>query len=259
MPEIRPDATQKSRETMLAMKGLWRKPAGLPFLALLVYGASAIALSAAGRGQVSVIAGIDAEVRARVANVAGFTDIERYSVYRGTDETHAAAEITVRATYRKGVGKSYTILSQAGSALIRKFGLKPLLDHEKEINQPGKVENSWFTSANYEMKLKPGGTEQIDGRACYAVAIAPRHKAPNMIDGTLWVDAKDFSIVKVAGIASEKPSIFAGTTHMMREYVNIDGYPMAVRARAESNSPLFGRTVVTIDYSDYQLQVRPAR
>ena len=31
-------------------------------------------------------------------------------------------------------------------------------------------------------------------------------------------------------------------------------YPMAMHARAESNSLLFGRTVVTIDYSDYHLQ-----
>ena len=80
-----------------------------------------------------------------------------------------------------------------------------------------------------------------------------------MIDGTLWVDARDDSIVKVQGIASERPSIFAGTTHMMRDYVNIDGYPMATHARAESNSFLFGRTVVTIEYSDYHLQVRGAK
>ena len=36
------------------------------------------------------------------------------------------------------------------------FGLKPLLDNEKTINEPGNVEKSWFTSANYEMKLKAG-------------------------------------------------------------------------------------------------------
>lgn len=250
---------RKTRETMLAMKGLLRGPAGLPFLALLVYGAFALAWAAEGPSEASIIAGIDAEVQARVANVAGFTDVEHYAVYRGTDETHPSAEITVKVTYRKGAGKSYTILSQKGSALIRKFGLKPLLDNEQELNQPGKVENSWFNSANYQMKLKSGATERLDGRACYALAITPRHKAPNMIIGTLWVDAKDFSIVKVEGIASQKPSIFAGATHMMREYVDIDGYPMAVRARADSKSPLFGRTVVAIDYGDYELQVRPPR
>jgi hypothetical protein len=242
---------------MLAMKGVLYVARALPVLAVFVCGAAVTAPTAPGPSAASVIAGIDAAVRARVANVIGFTDVERYDVYRGQDETNPAAEMTVKVTYRQGVGKSYTILSQKGSAVIRRFGLNPLLENEKEINQPGKVESSWFTSANYEMKLKSSAVEQVKGRACHAVAIKPKRKAPNMIDGTLWADAKDSSIVRVAGVASQRPSIFAGTTHMMRDYVNIDGYPMAAHARAESDSRLFGRTVVTIDYGNYHLQLRP--
>jgi hypothetical protein len=206
-----------------------------------------------------VIHGIDAEVQARVSNVEGFTDIEHYAVYRGDDETHPAAEMTAKDTYKKGAGKTYTILSQSGSGIVLKYGLHPLLDNEESINEPGKVDESWFTAANYEMKLEPGGVQTVNGRACYALEITPKHKAPNMIDGTLWVDAKDYSIVKVQGVASKAPSIFAGTTHMMRDYVNIDGYPMATHARAESKSFLFGRTVVIINYSDYHLQTRGSK
>jgi hypothetical protein len=47
-----------------------------------------------------------------------------------------------------------------------------------------------------------------------------------------------------------------GATHLMRQYTNISGFAMALHARAESNSMIFGRTVVTIDYSNYQLQLR---
>ena len=46
---------------------------------------------------------------------------------------------------------------------------------------------------------------------------------------------------------------------MMRQYMQLQGFPMATHARAESNSMLFGRTVVTIDYSDYKLQLRDAK
>jgi hypothetical protein len=245
---------------MLAMKAHSRRACTARVLVLIACGHSATASgTAAGPAESAVIAGIDAAVQARVANVTGFTDVERYDVYRGQDETHPAAEITVKVIYRRGVGKSYTVLSQKGSAVIRKFGLEPLLESEKEINQPGKVEGSWFTSANYGMKLKSGAVEQLGGRACYALSIQPKHKAPNAIEGTLWVDAKDFSVVRVEGVASQKPSIWAGTTHMMRDYVNIDGYPMATHARAESDSRWFGRTVVTINYSDYHLELRPGR
>jgi hypothetical protein len=205
----------------------------------------------------AVIARIDAIAKSRYEHVLGFTDIEVYAVYRGGDESRPAATMKVKTTYKKGEGKSYEILSQSGSELIMKFGLRPLLANEKTINVPGNVEKSWFTSANYEMKLKPGATQRIDGRDCIAIAMTPRRKAPNMIDGTLWIDASDDSIVKVEGIASQKPSVFAGTTHMMRQYSNIDGYAMSKHARAESNSGLFGHTVVTIDYGDYDLQIVP--
>lgn len=223
-------------------------------VAVACSGLAGVTLSAQAAG-VGINGRIDAAVQSRVENVASFSDVERYAVYRGKDEVHPVASITVKVTYRKGIGKDYIILSQTGSAIIRKFGLVPLLEDEKNINKPGNVEHSWFTSDNYEMRLRSDTVERVNGRECYAVAITPRHKAPNMIDGTLWVDAKDFSIVKVDGIASQKPSVFAGTTHMMRQYASVDGYPMATHARAVSDSWLFGRTVVTIDYSDYSLEL----
>src|SRR6185312_4016973 len=201
---------------------------------------------------------IDAAVYQRVDNVAGFTDTEKYSVYRGRDETHAAAEITVKMTYRRGVGRSYQILSQSGSDLIRKFGLVPLLNAETRLSEPGTLEHSWFTTDNYEMKLKSRQPELLGGRQCYALTIVPRHKAPNAIQGTLWVNAEDGSIVKVEGVASRRPSILAGRTSMMREYRKISGYAMATHARAESNSRIIGRTVVTVEYSDYHLIFYPS-
>ena len=223
---------------------------------LLLIAPGAAATRAQSPDQAAVIRKVDAAVAARVDNVLGFSDVEHYSVYRGGDETHPAAEMTVRDTYKKGVGKEYTELSQSGSGMVLHFGLKPLIDNEKTINLPGNVEKSWFTSANYEMTLKPGGVQRLNGRDCYVLAIKPRGKATNLIIGTLWADAKDGSLVQIEGVASKSPSAFAGTTHMMRQYANINGFAMAIHARAESTSMLFGRTVVTIDYSDYRLQVR---
>lgn len=209
--------------------------------------------------QAAVIRLVDAKVQQRVDRVLAFTDIEHYSVYRDGDETHPAATMTVRDSYTKGVGKTYTILAQTGSAMVQKFGLRPLIENEEQINKPANVQHSWFVSANYDMKLKPGGPQRLNGRMCYALAITPKQKAPQLIDGTLWVDATDGSIVEIEGVASKSPSPFAGTTHMMRQYSNIEGFPMATHARAESKSLLFGRTVVLIDYTDYHLQVESGR
>jgi outer membrane lipoprotein-sorting protein len=199
---------------------------------------------------------IDAAVKARVDHVAGYNVTEHYAVYRGKDEAHSVAEMTVRTAYRKGVGKSYTIVSESGSAFIRKHVLEAILDDEKEINRPGTVEHSWITSANYDMKLKHEGIERVDERDCHALTITPRRKAPNMIEGSLWVDAKDGGIVRIEGIASQSPSVFTGPAHVMRRYASVNGYSMATQARAVSDSFLLGRTIISIDYRDYQIDVR---
>ena len=209
--------------------------------------------------EASIIRRLDAAAQARYDNVLGFSLTESYAVYRGNDETHPVAERKVKTTYKKGSGKSYVILSQSGSEFIQRIGLNPLLDNEKTINIPGNVQKSWFTSANFTMKLKPGVTQRIDGRDCIALAVVPKIKATNMIDGTVWVDAHDNSIVEIEGIASKSPSIFAGTTHMMRRYTNIGGYAMATHARAVTSGAILGRTVVTIDYTDYPFQLGPAK
>jgi hypothetical protein len=79
-----------------------------------------------------------------------------------------------------------------------------------------------------------------------------------MIEGTIWVDVRDGSIVQIVGTATQSASIFTGAAQVMRHYVNVNGFSMATQARAVSDSFILGRTTVTIDYRDYKIQPRPA-
>lgn len=216
-------------------------------------------LCAATRGQqidnATVVRNIDAAVKWRIDHIAGYTDLENYKVYRGKDETHPAAEMQVKTTYRPEAGKNYQVISQSGSSLLYKLLLHPLLETEKEINDPNKVSTSLMNSFNYDMKLIPGGPVQKEGRACWALTIEPRRKAPNLFRGTLWVDEKDFTIVRIEGVTSKSPSFFASPAQVMRRYIKVDGFAQAIQARAESES-FFGRVVMTIDYEGYQIQSR---
>jgi hypothetical protein len=238
--------TQRAVTPVVVAVALWCQTSAVPFAQSEPDGAG-------------VIRSVDASVQRRAEHVLGFSDVEHYAVFRGKDETHPAAEMTVKVTFKKGVGKNYEIQSQSGSEIIQRFGLRPLLDNEKTVNLPGNVEQSWFNSANYEMKLKPGGVQQLDGRDCYELDVTAKRKATNTINGEIWVDAHDGSIVKLDGIATKSPSAFAGPTHMMRQYIEIEGFPMATHARAESNSALVGHSVVTIDYGQYHLELTPAK
>ena len=217
------------------------------------------AVSAAPPDEAAVIRRVDAAVKNRVDSILEYTVTEHYAVYRNNDETHPVAEMTVKTVYQKGTGKSYTILSQQGSSIIRNVVLGGILDNEKRINQPGIREGSWITSANYDFKLTPGGTQQVDGRDCFLLSITPRRKAPYLIEGRLWVDATSGSIVQLEGTASKSSSFLTGATRVTRQYGSVDGFSQATHARAESDSSVFGRTVVKIDYEGYQLQLRPAQ
>jgi len=231
----------------------------LLLLSLLFATAPSVLLQAQQPDEASVIHHIDAVVEARFEAVLGFTDTEHYAVYRNNDETNPAAEMTVKTTYNKDTGKSYSIVSETGSEVLRHFVLDSLLENEKRINEPANRRASWFISANYEMKLQPAGIQRIDGRDCLAVSLKPKDKAANLIEGTMWVDAKDYSTVQIQGVATKSPSMFSGPAHVMRQYSNLSGFAQATHARAVSNSTLFGQTTIIIDYRDYQIQVRPAK
>ena len=64
--------------------------------------------------QAAVIRSIDAAVHARAEGVEGYLVIEHYAVFRGGDEVHPAAEMTVKTIYRKTTGKTYIIQSESG-------------------------------------------------------------------------------------------------------------------------------------------------
>ena len=205
----------------------------------------------------SVIQQVDAAVKARIENVVGYADTEHYAVYRYKDEIHPVAEMTVITTYQEAIGKSYVIVSQSGSKIIQKLVLATILDNEKHLNEPGIREGAWVTSANYEMTLKPGGIQLLDGRNCLVLTLVPKRKASFLIEGTLWVDSTDGSIVQIQGTTSRSSSLFTGPTQIMRQYANVNGFSQATHVKAVSDSFMFGQTIVKIDYRDYHIQLRP--
>jgi hypothetical protein len=204
--------------------------------------------------EANVIRGIDTSVAGREENLLGYSVTEHYSVFRGQDKAHPAAEMTVKTTYEKDKGKSYQILNESGSEIILKQVLARVLDSERIATEPANRSTALINSANYAMHVK--GSEIVGGRACLALAIVPRRKGQYLFQGDLWVDARDGSIVQLAGYTAKSPSIFAGPTQVARQYAIIDSFPMATHASATSQSWLFGQTTIEIEYTGYQIERR---
>jgi hypothetical protein len=205
-----------------------------------------------------IVQGVDASVKNRINRLSGYKVTEHYAVFRGKDEAHPAAEMVVKTTYLKQSGKSYEIVSQSGPAIWRSEVLGTLLDNEKRMSRPGILDTALIDSANYDMKLDAKASERLNGHDCLVLDITPRRSSPYLFKGRLWVNAQDFAIMQLEGTAAKSAFFLASAAEVSRQYDELNGLPMATHARAVSGSALLGKTVVKIDYSDYQLDLAPA-
>jgi hypothetical protein len=199
-----------------------------------------------------IVQGIDAAVHNRESQLTGYTVQDHYAIYRN-GEANPSAEMTVRTDFRKASGKQFFTLSETGSSLLRSAVIRKVLAGEKEMSNPSVRNSVLVTSANYELTPEPGTVEH-DGRICRIVDLKARRKSTHLFDGKAWVDASDFTVVRLEGKPTESPSFLAGISSVVREYSKIDGFPMAVHAEAHSHSFLLGDMELKVDSTSYQLQ-----
>ena len=162
--------------------------------------------------------------------------------------------MTVKTTYQRNVGKTYAIVSESGSELWRREVLSSILDTERRMTQPANRATAVITSANYKMALK--GSESLNGRPCLLVSLTPRRNSPYLFNGTIWVDAHDYSIVQLDGMASKSASVVTGPAQVTRQYANFNGFPMATHANAVSKSWALGQTTIKIEYTGYEVKLQ---
>ncbi len=203
----------------------------------------------------ATIRGIDRSVAFRDDNLLGYTVTENYTVFRNGDDAHPAAAMMVKTTYTRNFGKSYDVLSESGSELLRKEVLERILDNEKSMNESANRAEELITSHNYTMTVK--GEEMAAGRDCLVLAIVPRRIAPYLFNGKIWVDVRDQAIVRLEGVASKSASMLTGPAQVMRTYAQVDGLPMAAHASATTSSWLLGPTRIEIEYAGYEIRRAP--
>jgi hypothetical protein len=227
------------------MPGAWKR---YPFLL------ASVLICSAGNGAApqparegSVIRGVDQAELDRETNLTGYSVTEHYTLRNIRFRT--GAEMTVATVYAKGVGKSYRVLSRSGSSALESSVLDRLLQEEAEMSRGDIRQHALVTSANYKMRLI--GEESLAGRQCEVLEIIPRTKSTHLLKGRAWVDAEDHSLVRIEGKQSASSSFWTGRPTIVREYERIDGFSLARKSHASSDSLLLGRTDLTIEYSDY--------
>lgn len=183
----------------------------------------------------------------RRAQLKGYTATRHYVAVN----EQRKAEMLVAVTCASNGEKQFNILSEDGSRAIRKHVFYKMMKEETEASRHDTSSSTRITPANYQFGLI--GKDVIGGRPTYHLHIIPKDDNKYLIDGDIWVDAGDYSIVRIEGSPARNPSFWTHHVHFVHTYQKIGPFWFAASTHSVSEIRLFGAAELTIENSNYTL------
>lgn len=185
----------------------------------------------------------------RVSNLHDYSVVRTYSL-RNTHLKQDAV-MTVRMSYSKGQGKSFEIVALKNAEGMSRKVLERLIQTEAETSRKPSHDELNVGKENYKFHVT--GTGVLNGRRCYIVELTPKRRSKYLIQGKAWVDTNEFALVRVEGRPAASLSFWVGKPYIVQDFDKVGSFWMASHNRSESQSFLLGSSVLTIDYSQYQV------
>jgi outer membrane lipoprotein-sorting protein len=161
------------------------------------------------------------------------------------------AEMVVNVTYRAPDTKIFSVVSQSGSKFIQDRVFKKLLEGEQEASNEENRRNTALSLDNYE--FTSAGYETTAEGAQYVLNLVPRTKNKFLYRGKIWVDAKDFAVVRIEGEPAKNPSFWIKKTEVRHRYIKVNDFWLPAENHTESVIRLGGRAILAIEYKDYKI------
>jgi outer membrane lipoprotein-sorting protein len=161
------------------------------------------------------------------------------------------AEMVVNVTYRAPDAKEFSVVSQSGSKFVIDHVFKKLLEGEQEAANEENRRNSALTNENYE--FTSAGYETTPEGAEYVLNLLPKTKNKFLYRGRIWVDAKDFAVVRIEGEPAKNPSWWIKKTEVKHRYIKVNDFWLPAENHTESLIRLGGRAILSIEYKDYKI------
>jgi outer membrane lipoprotein-sorting protein len=163
---------------------------------------------------------------------------------------HKTADMVVRITYQSPDKKEFTVVSESGSGTIRDRVFKRLLEAEVESMQPENQQRTEITAENYAFRLLE--SPQTGANDLYVLQATPRHKNKFLFRGRIWVDPKDFAVIRVEGEPAVNPSWWTPKTDFTRVYQKVGTFWLPESNESVTKVRVFGTAVLTITYGEYK-------
>jgi hypothetical protein len=183
----------------------------------------------------------------RKAQLTGYTATRHYVAVN----EQRKAEMLVEVTCTSNGEKQFNILSEDGSSAIRKHVFYKMLKEETDASHRDTSGGTHITPDNYQFQLV--GKDAIDGRPTYLLQITPKEDSKYLIDGKIWVDAADYSIVRIEGSPARNPSFWTHNVRFVHTYQKVGAFWFAASTHSLSEIRIFGDAELTIENSNYTL------
>lgn len=170
--------------------------------------------------------------------------------YRGFPSSRSA-EMVVDVKFRAPGTKEFTIRSSTGSKLILEKVFTKLLQAEEEAVSAEAQGHTALNTENYEFTT--AGYETAPSGSMYVLRVEPKTKDKFLYRGRIWVDARDFAVVRMQGEPAKSPSFWTKSSEIGQMYTKVSDFWLPERNHSVSSIRLGGRAELTIEYQNYRI------
>jgi hypothetical protein len=183
----------------------------------------------------------------RTTTLIGYTVLRTYQVVDLTGKVHA--EEVGRMEYQAPDKKTFVVQSEAGSVLVRRLALSPLIASEIETAAGKEHHDSAISPANYT--LRPLGEQQVGPYHCFVLQAIPKRRDKYLFEGKIWIDDHDYAVVRIDGHPAKKLSFWLERTDFVRRYQKIGNFWLPQRDETFVQVRLYGKKALTIAHQNY--------
>ena len=170
--------------------------------------------------------------------------------YRGFPSSRDA-EMVVSFKFRAPNSNEFKVISESGSKFVIDRVFKRLLEGEQEAATVDNRRQTALTRENYDFEL--AGYENSSEGPRYVLNLLPKTKNKFLYRGKVWIDARDFAVVRIEGEPAKNPSIWIKKTEIAHRYVKVDNFWLPAENHTESIIRLGGKATLSIEYQDYKI------
>jgi hypothetical protein len=185
----------------------------------------------------------------RSAMLLDYTALRTYQVVDLRGKVHA--EEIGRMEYRAPDQKTFVVMSEKGSGLVRHLALNPLIASEIQAAAGKEHHDSAISPANYT--LEPLGEQQVGPYHCFVLQATPKRRDKYLFEGKIWIDVEDYAVVRIEGHPAKKLSFWIERADFVRQYQKIGSFWLPQRDMTFVQVRLYGKKALTIDHQDYSV------